>query len=235
MKYFLIILFLLFTNSSFASSNNVDENEMILDQKIETILNESNLTFAEKTIVQNLAFKRLEEKKNKHNNKNNNKIDDFVLSSKENFKKYSAYTSALAVKLVDVASKAGVTVDQFIKESFWGKMAIFYIFYTQGGEFVFNIIFYILIAISVNYILIVLTNYLTFETLIPDSSFYATYNSKRGFFGRLFFKKPTKQKTVLLKPNIFTEEGLVNGVTCVFIFNCIISLLLYLLVCYLIV
>lgn len=234
MKYFLIILFLLFTNSSFASSNNVDENEMILDQKIETILNESNLTFAEKTIVQNLAFKRLEEKKNQYNNKSN-KIDDFVLSSKENLKKYSAYTSALAVKLVDVASKAGITVDQFIKESFLGKIALFYIFYTQGGEFVFNVFCYILIAFSVNYILIILTNYLTFQTLKPDSSFYVTYNSKRGFLGRLFFKTPTKQKTILFKPNIYNKEELVSGVTGVFFFNCIISLLLYLVICYFII
>lgn len=227
MKKIFITTFLLFFSAfAFSSNASLEKDEIQLEQKLENILNESKLSLSEKTQVQNLAFKYLEKKK-KDNPKS--EVDSMFLNSKENIKKYSAFTSALGVKLIEIASETGVSVDKFVQDSFFGKIALFYIFYNQGGDFIFKIFGCILISISVIFIFKYITMHLSFNSIKPSSSNYYTYKAKRGFLGRLIFSSPTKEKKVLLNNDMYIDYDFVGmtGLFYVYIFNVFISVAAY--------
>lgn len=201
MKKYALLATILFSMISFGAlaQEEVVDKEKYLEEKIEQILDNSNLSLKEKTEVQILAFERLSSEKTKSENFITDDVDQYISAATDKAKKYTAFTSALGVKFVELASQAGVEADKFVDESWIGKFALFGVFYMHGGEYLFDIIWYIIFAFTSVFLTKTIIEYFCFGTLKVASEEYEFINSKRNVLGRLLFKSPTYKKKVLIK------------------------------------
>jgi hypothetical protein len=191
-------LFLLFIFLSFnALSNESIEKDRLIESKIEEILNSSNLTLSQKTAVQTLAFEKLEEQK-KASNGQPNIIEEKLTFYQQKSKEYTALTSAVAFKMVELSSEVGISADKFIQESWIGKGALLLTFYKFGGHYAIDII----VIISLAFVLFYFMNKLIFNCVYDKLSFaqddYKTLNVKKGKLGMMFSSEPTKEIRVPL-------------------------------------
>ena len=201
MKKYALLATILFSMISFGTlaQEEIVDKEKYLEEKIEQILDNSNLSLKEKTEVQILAFERLSSEKTKSENFITDDVDQYISAATDKAKKYTAFTSALGVKFVELASQAGVEADKFVDESWIGKFALFGVFYMHGGEYLFDIIWYIIFAFASVLLTKTIIEYFCFNTLKVPSEEYEFINSKRNVLGRLLFKSPTYKKKVLIK------------------------------------
>lgn len=69
----------------------------------------------------------------------------------------------------------------------------------HGGEYLFDIIWYIIFAFTSVFLTKTIIEYFCFGTLKVASEEYEFINAKRNVLGRLLFKSPTYKKKVLIK------------------------------------
>jgi hypothetical protein len=220
MKIWAPLLFLFTIITVSANADTITPVDTVkLDQRIEQILSASTLSLKDKTPVQQLAFEYLAKKQAKSTGQLS-ELDAVAQAAADKVKTYSAFTSALAVKLIEMASYVGVQADEFITDSWMGKMALFATFYFQGGEHLFSILWMFIFSIIIIYTFKKITMYICFDgSFRLDDEHYRILQVKRSWLGLLLFKTPTKQKKVLLKPLFSRKDNDVSFLVVVYLFN----------------
>lgn len=203
MKSILYVFLILISFNAFSNESNKDS---LIESKIEGILNSSNLTLSQKTAVQTLAFEKLEEQK-KASNGQPNIIEEKLTFYQQKSKEYTALTSAVAFKMVELSSEVGISADKFIQESWIGKGALLLTFYKFGGHYAIDII----VIISLSFVLFYFMNKLIFNCVYEKLSFseddYKTLNVKKGKLGMMFSSEPTKEIRVPLLRELKEDYG----------------------------
>ena len=186
----LIISTLLFTSYSFAN-DDLNKEERVT-KEIERMLSESNLSLKEKTEIQTLALRKIDYY---------NQIDlpsktDVILESYDSLRgkalEYSVFTGALAVKIVEMSSEAGVEADKFIDDTWTGKIVLATVFFMYGGGYLIDILIVLILTIMVTRIFRYLTYFSLFNSFKVPQEFYININARRNFLLRTFSKNKTK-------------------------------------------
>lgn len=202
MKHLLLSVFILFTIPAFAD----EAKDRLIENQIDSILTESGLSLSERTAVQTLALEKLEEQKQALNGKT--EVDEKVFYYTNKAKEYSAFTSALAVKIAESAAETGKTIDQFIDETWIGKLTLITTFAYFGGSFVVHVFVIIFLAFFVTWLLHRIVFILCNDGMKQSEQHIKTYIKKRNFLGRLLFKNPTYEKKVYVNYHLIKSDNI---------------------------